>query len=186
MERKGPINYFLDSPPPTPPFGLLFPTHLPQHRAVSSWELAAGLGFCKWPHLVLNFCFPSAFGKHCCIFNKSIYLWYNWWAFHFFFQCYTEIVLYWGTRKPGFLPIRSHWFLLPFIKKKELCNLLSPSSPLRQHKPFPVAPFSGLQNIFLSLFSPLFLVFAVESKIFVGHGTLSCSLLEDALYRGLA
>ena len=40
--------------------------------------------------------------------------------------------------------------------------------------------------VFSFSFLPLFLVFAVESKIYVGRGAPSSSLLEDTLYRGLA
>lgn len=150
MERKGSINYFLDSPPPTPPFGLLFPTHLPQHHAVSSWELAVGLGFCKWPHLVLNFCFPSAFGKHCCIFNKSIYLWYNWWAFHFFFP-----VLYWDC---FILRNKETWFPLHKVS-------LVPAAIHKKNSViyFLLHPHLGSINLFLW---PLFLVCKISFFLF--------------------
>ena len=55
-------------------------------------------------------------------------------------------------------------------------------------------PHLGSINLFLwppflvlsFSFLPLFLVFAVESKIYVGHGAPSSSLLEGTLYRGLA
>lgn len=66
-------NHFLGFTPSLPHLlGLLFPAYSPSaphwcRKTVSCRELVARLGFCKWPHLVLNFCFPSAFGKHCCI-----------------------------------------------------------------------------------------------------------------------